>query len=87
MLPSSYTIYKKEKSNLAKFIVLDWGDKGDSGIVVESARQAIHRLAGQYVKPMPESALSPQSKTMNLPTVYKSGIQWFLANPYDWSPC
>jgi hypothetical protein len=28
----SYTIYKKEKSNLAKFIVLDWGDKGDSGI-------------------------------------------------------
>ncbi len=32
MHPSSYTIYKKEKSNLAKFIVLDRGDKGDSGI-------------------------------------------------------
>jgi hypothetical protein len=45
---------------VAKFIVPDWGNKVDSGIGFLSYRPArLHRLAGRYDNPMPESALSP----------------------------
>ncbi len=47
-------------TSVAKFIVPDWGDKVDSGIGL-SYRPArrLHRLAGRYDHPMPESTLSP----------------------------
>ncbi len=44
---------------VAKFIVHDWGDKVDSGIGgFRTGPAMLHRLAGWYIKPMPESPKS-----------------------------
>jgi hypothetical protein len=53
---------------VAKFIVPDWGDKVDSSIGLSYRTTRLHRLAGRYDKPMPESTLSPHSGTMYLAT-------------------
>ncbi len=53
---------------VAKFIVPDLRDKVDSGRGLWYLPARLDRLAGRYDKPMPESALSPQSGTMNLAT-------------------
>ncbi len=46
---------------IAKFLVPDWGDKVNSGIGLSyrPATARLHRLAGQYNNPMPESTISP----------------------------
>ncbi len=46
---------------VAKFIVSDWGDKVDSGVGLSYRRgqATVHRLAGRYDNPMPESTISP----------------------------
>ncbi len=43
----------------AKFRVLDWGDKVNSGIGLSHQSARLHRLAGRYENPMPESTISP----------------------------
>jgi hypothetical protein len=60
-----------------KFIVPDWGDKADSGIGLSYRPARLHKLAGQYDHPMPESTKSdiPQSGTKNLqPAVLQSMV-------------
>jgi hypothetical protein len=42
---------------VAKFIVLDGGDKVDIGLSYRPVR--LHRLAGRYNNPMTESTISP----------------------------
>jgi hypothetical protein len=42
----------------AQFIVPDWGDKVDYGIGLLYRPVRLHRLAGRYVNPMPQSTLS-----------------------------
>ncbi len=42
-------------------IVPDWGDKVDPGIGLSYRPARLHRLAGLYVNPMPESTISPIS--------------------------
>jgi hypothetical protein len=54
--------------SVAKFIVPDWEDKVNSGIGLSYRQARLHRLAGQYDNPKPESTLFPHSGTMNLAT-------------------
>ncbi len=42
-----------------KFIVPDWGDKVSSGIGLAYRPARLHRLAGRYDNPVPESSKSP----------------------------
>ncbi len=45
---------------VAKFVVPDWRVIVDSGMGLLSYRPArLHRLAGRYENPMPESTISP----------------------------
>ncbi len=45
--------------SVAEFIVPDWGDKVNSGIRLSYLPAMLHRLAGRYDNPMPESTISP----------------------------
>jgi hypothetical protein len=43
---------------VAKFLVPDWEDIVDSGIGLSHRPTRLHRLAGRYDNPMPESTIS-----------------------------
>jgi hypothetical protein len=44
---------------LDKFIVPDWEDKVDTDIGLSYRHDKLHRLAGRYGNPLPESTMSP----------------------------
>jgi hypothetical protein len=46
----------------AQFLVLDWGNKVDSGKGWSYRPTRLHMLAGWYDKPMPYSTLSPSQR-------------------------
>jgi hypothetical protein len=50
----------------SKFLGPYWGDIVDSGIGYSYRPARLHRLAGRYDHPKPESTISPQSGTKNL---------------------
>ena len=49
----------KIPSSAAKIIVLDWGDKVNSGIGLSYRPATLLRLAGRFDNPLPESTISP----------------------------
>ncbi len=53
----------------AKFVVPDLGDIVGSGIGLSYRPARLHRQAGRYDNPMPESIISPQLWTKNLASV------------------
>jgi hypothetical protein len=63
----------EQPCSVATFIAPDWGNKVNSGR--GSYRPArLHRLAGRYDNPMPESTISPsQPWTKNLAT---GSVEW-----------
>jgi len=69
-------VHKYPSYTVAKFIVLDQGDKINPGIGLSYRPARLHRLGGQYDNPMPESTTYiPQAKTMNLATGYRWKLQ------------
>jgi hypothetical protein len=56
----------KNLASEAQFIVSDWGDIVGSGIELSYLPDKLHRLAGRYDNPMPESTiLSPSQGLRN----------------------
>jgi hypothetical protein len=55
-----------KNNTVAKFLVPDWGELVDSGIGLSYRSAGLHKLAGRYDNPMPESTIFPQSATKNL---------------------
>ncbi len=49
----------RDREAEAQFIVHDWGGKVDNGIWLSYRPVRLHRLAGMYDNPMPQSTLSP----------------------------
>jgi hypothetical protein len=47
------------KHAIAKFLVPDWGDIVDSGIELSYRPARLHRMAGRYDNPTPQSTISP----------------------------
>jgi hypothetical protein len=69
-----------EYNPVAKFIVPDWGDKVDSGIGLSYGAAKLHRLAGRYDNPLPESTIInpnfPNSESINLVTGLLRLLHW-----------
>jgi hypothetical protein len=56
---SLISLLQAEDWTVAEFIVPNWGDKVNSGIVLSYGAARLHHLAGWYTNPMPESTISP----------------------------
>ncbi len=53
------TVNSTVYNSVSKFIVLDWGDEVNTDIGLSYRPARLHRLAGRYDNPMPESTIPP----------------------------
>ncbi len=58
---------------IAKFLVPDWDDIVNSGIGLSYLPAGLHRLAGRYYSPMPQSIISP---SQGLKIILSSDLQF-----------
>ncbi len=77
-MPKSQQFWVPESNPVTNFIVPYFGDKVDSGIGLSYRPAKLHRLAGRYDNPMPESTISPIQELMNVATVFSAPSQWNL---------
>ncbi len=74
-MPKSQQSWVPDSNSVASFIVSDFGDKVDSGIGLSYRSAKLHRLAGRYDNPMPESTISTISGTMNLASAFSDIVE------------